>query len=268
MAAPELPVGAKNSPSALFLSSAAWFGYVFLMLPSFIVIPMSFGNAYEMVFPPTILTTELFEKFFFTSNWMQATWMSTRVAIGSTIVAIVLGVPAAYSIVRGNYPGKKYVTMLLLSPILVPIIVIALGLYFYFASLGITGSEVALIAGHAVYTTPFVIVTAMAGLRHVDQNLETAATIMGAGPLYTFFKVTLPLLKSAIFAGGLFAFLMSFDEVVIAYFISKAGSTTLPVKMFSSIQWEISPVLAAVSTFLTVVSLIICLIGALFQKKE
>jgi putative spermidine/putrescine transport system permease protein len=158
--------------------------------------------------------------------------------------------------------------MLLLSPILVPIIVIALGLYFYFASLGITGSELALVMGHAVYTTPFVIVTAMAGLRHVDQNLETAATIMGAGPIYTFFRVTLPLLKPAMFAGGLFAFLMSFDEVVVAYFISKAGSTTLPVKMFSSIQWEISPVLAAVSTFLTVVSLVICLIGALFQKKE
>ncbi len=267
MAAPELPVGAKGAGSAIFLSAAAWTGYVFLMLPSFIVVPMSFGNAYEMVFPPTQFTTELFDKFFFTSNWMAATWMSFRVALGSTVVALVLGVPAAYGIVRGNYPGKKYVTMLLLSPILIPIIVIALGLYFYFASLGITGSELAMILGHAVYTTPFVIVTAMAGLRHVDQNLETAATIMGAGPLYTFFRVTLPLLKSAMFAGGLFAFLMSFDEVVIAYFISKAGSTTLPVKMFSSIQWEISPVLAAVSTFLTVVSLVICLIGALFQKK-
>jgi putative spermidine/putrescine transport system permease protein len=267
MAAPELPVGAKRAGSAIFLSAAAWTGYVFLMLPSFIVIPMSFGNAYEMVFPPTKYSTALFEKFFFTSNWMEATWMSFRVAAGATIVSLVLGVPAAYSIVRGNYPGKKYVTMLLLSPILIPIIVIALGLYFYFASLGITGSELSLVLGHAVYTTPFVIVTAMAGLRHVDQNLETAATIMGAGPLYTFFRVTLPLLKSAMFAGGLFAFLMSFDEVVIAYFISKAGSTTLPVKMFSSIQWEISPVLAAVSTFLTVVSLVICLIGALFQKK-
>ncbi len=267
MAAPEQPVGARFARSAMLLSATAWFGYLFLLLPSFVVIPMSFGNAFEMVFPPRSLSTALFHKFFFESNWMSATWMSFRVAVGATALAIVLGVPAAYSLARGNYPGKKYVTMLLLSPILVPIIVIALGLYFHFASLGITGSELALIFGHAVYTTPFVIVTSMAGLRHVDQNLETAATIMGAGPLYTFFRVTLPLLKPAIFAGGLFAFLMSFDEVVIAYFISKAGSTTLPVKMFSSIQWEISPVLAAVSTFLTVISLIVCLIGAFMQKK-
>ena len=97
-------------------------------------------------------------------------------------------------------------TMFLLSPIMVPIIVIALGLYFYFAALRITGSELSLIMAHTVYTTPFVIVTAMAGLKHVDRNLETAATIMGAGPLRVFFKVTLPLLKPAMFAGGLFAF--------------------------------------------------------------
>lgn len=267
MAAPEKPVGAKYSPGAITLSTAAWFTYIFLMLPSFIVIPMSFGNAYEMVFPPKALTTDLFNKFFFESNWMDTTWRSFRVATGATIMSLLIGIPAAYSMVRGSYPGKKYITMFLLSPIMVPIIVIALGLYFYFAALRITGSELSLIMAHTVYTTPFVIVTAMAGLKHVDRNLETAATIMGAGPLRVFFKVTLPLLKPAMFAGGLFAFLMSFDEVVIAYFITKAGTATLPVKMFSSIQWEISPVLAAVSTFLTVISLVICLIGAAFQKK-
>ncbi len=268
MAAVERPVGSKYASSAMFLSAAAWFGYLFLLLPSFIVIPMSFGNVGEMVFPPKSFSTFLYKQFFFESNWMDVTWRSFRVASGATVASILLGVPAAYSIVRGNYPGKKYITMLLLSPILIPIIVIALGLYFYFASLGITGSEASLILGHSVYTTPFVIVTSMAGMRHVDQNLETAATIMGAGPFQTFFKVTLPLLRPAIFAGGLFAFLMSFDEVVIAYFIAKAGASTLPVKMFSSIQWEISPVLAAVSTFLTALSLVICLIGAMAQKKD
>jgi putative spermidine/putrescine transport system permease protein len=268
MAAVEKPVGSAGSPAAIFLKVTAWFGFLFLLMPSFIVVPMSFGNQYEMVFPPDSFSTYLYEQFFFQSNWMDATFLSFRVAISSTILALVLGVPAAYSIVRGTYPGKRYVAMFLMSPILVPIIVIALGLYLYFASLGIVGTEIGLIFAHTMFTTPFVIVTSMAGLRHVDQSLETAATIMGAGVMQTFFKVTLPLLKPAMFAGALFAFLMSFDEVVIAYFIADTGRMTLPVKMFNSIQWEISPVLAAVSALLTVLSLFVCVLAASFQKKS
>lgn len=122
--------------------------------------------------------------------------------------------------------------------------------------------------GHCLVAIPFVIVTAVAGLRHVDANLETAGAIMGASPIYVFRKITLPLLRPAIVAGGLFAFLISFDEVVISSFISRAGFGTLPVKMFGSIQWEISPVLAAISTLLTVLSLGVCLLGASFQRER
>lgn len=268
MAEVERPVGAARSPAAIFNSVTAWAIYIFLMLPSFIVVPMSFGNKYEVMFPPDTVSTFLYGQYFNESNWMAATFMSFRVAIGSTIISLLLGVPAAYGLVRGNYPGKRFVTLFLLSPILVPIIVIALGLYLYYSSLGIAGTDLVVILSHAMYTTPFVIVTCMAGLRHVDPNLEVAATIMGSGTLQTFWKVTLPLLKPAMFAGGLFAFLMSFDEVVIAYFIASAGNMTLPVKMFSSIQWEVSPVIAAVSTLLTVLSLVICLFGASLQRKS
>ena len=229
---------------------------------------MSFGGKWESMFPPKTFSFYLYQQYFAESNWMASTFMSFRVAVASTIIALVLGVPAAYGLVRGNYPGKRFVTLFLLSPILVPIIVAALGLYLYFSSLGITGTDLAVILAHAMYTTPFVIVTSMAGMRHIDQSLETAATIMGAGTLQTFWKVTLPLLKPAMFAGGLFAFLMSFDEVVIAYFIASAGNMTLPVKMFSSIRWEVSPVIAAVSALLTALSLLICLLGASFYRKN
>ena len=108
----------------------------------------------------------------------------------------------------------------------------------------------------------------MAGLKHVDPNLESAARVMGAGRLYTLVKVTLPLLKPTIVAGALFAFLISFDEVVISYFISSTRTETLPVKMYSSIQWEISPVLAAISTLLTVLSLVVCVLASMLQKDE
>jgi len=268
MAAIERAVGPERTASSIFVSAMAWLGYFFLIMPSLIVLPMSFGNKFEMMFPPTSFSTYLFEQFLFEENWMDATVLSFRVAIGSTLLALSLGVPAAYGLVRGNYWGKKLVAMILISPIMVPVIVVALGLYLYFTSVGLRGSEFALIIGHAVYTGPFVIVTCMAGMRHIDVNLEVAASIMGAGALLVFWKVTLPLLRPAMLASGLFAFLMSFDEIVISYFLSAIGSMTLPVKMFSSIQWEISPVLAAVSTMLTLLSLVICLIGASFQKKS
>jgi len=264
----EKPVGASTNPWGIFSTGVAWFILLFLMLPSFIVVPMSFGGKFEMMFPPTTFDTILYERFFVTGNWIATTVTSFKVAIGATILALLLGVPASYGIVRGTYPGKKIVTLFLLSPILVPVIVLALGMYLYLASFKATGTDLGLIIAHGVLTTPFVIVTCMAGLRHIDANLETAATIMGASVMQTFFKVTLPLLKSAMFAGGLFAFLMSFDEVVVAFFITEASTMTLPVKMYSSIKWEISPILAAISSLLTLLSLVICLVGAAAQKKS
>jgi putative spermidine/putrescine transport system permease protein len=119
-----------------------------------------------------------------------------------------------------------------------------------------------------VVTLPFVLVTAMAGLRSVDPNLETAAMVMGAGRLTVLRRITLPLLTPAIVTGGLFAFLISFDEVVISYYVTNVRTQTLPVKMYSTIHWEISPVLAAISTLLTVLSLAVCLAGALLQKER
>src|SRR4029079_10528871 len=129
------------------------------------------------------------------AHWMSATILSFRVAVCAMCLALVLGVPAAYGLVRGRYPGKQLVTGFLLSPILVPVVVIALGLYFHFSNLKIVGTELGLVLAHAAYTMPFVIVTCMAGLRHVDANLESVAMIMGAGPLLTFWRVTLPLMR-------------------------------------------------------------------------
>lgn len=164
----EKPVGAAMNPWGIFSTTVAWFILLFLMLPSFVVVPMSFGGKFEMMFPPTTFDTILYERFFSTGNWIATTITSFKVAIGATVLALLLGVPAAYGIVRGTYPGKKIVALFLLSPILVPVIVLALGMYLYLASFKATGTDFGLIIAHGVLTTPFVIVTCMAGLRHID----------------------------------------------------------------------------------------------------
>jgi putative spermidine/putrescine transport system permease protein len=232
----------------------------FLTLPSLVVIPMSFGNDDFLVFPPRGFSLRLYEQFFFASDWMETTLLSVRVALVSTLLSLMLGSAAAYGLVRSRFRGRKLVMMALLSPMFVPGIVMALSLYIYFALVGLQGSEAALILAHSVLAAPYVIVVVMAALQAIDPSLELAARSMGAGRFYTFRRVMLPLAKSGIASAALFAFLLSFDELVIALFLADIDTKTLPVKMYENIRFEISPVLAVVSTLLTAAAFVLSLV--------
>jgi putative spermidine/putrescine transport system permease protein len=240
---------------------------LFLLLPSVITAAISFGSSNQIVFPPKGFSLNLFRRFFSEEGWVASTWLSFRVAIWSTLLALLLGIPAAYALTRGTFRGRRILALFLLSPVMVPHVAVALALYMYFTEIGLSNGELRLVLAHAIATMPFVVVTASAGLRHIDPALERAATVMGASRLTVLRRVTLPLLTPSIIASGLFAFLISFDEVVISWFVARAGDTTLPIKMFSSIQFEVSPVLAAISTMLTVLSIVICVVVASVQKE-
>jgi putative spermidine/putrescine transport system permease protein len=253
-----------------------WFGlalavlvYAYLVMPSLIVIPISFsGEGSDLTFPPATYSLRLYEEFFTTSTWMQPVLQSLTIASIVCIAVTAVAVPAAYALVRFEFPGKRAVTLLMMSPVLIPVIVLALGMYLYFSRLGTTGTTLAMVLGHSVYVIPYVIVTVGAGIRQLDPAIEFAATVMGASRTTLFFRVVLPQLVPSIVAGALFAFLISFDEVVIAWFLSSAQTTTLPVRMYSSIQWGISPVIAAVSTLLTVLSFLVGLVSVALQPKS
>lgn len=240
--------------------------YAYLVMPSLIVIPISFSGAGDMSFPPKTYSLALYQEFFTTNTWMAPVLQSLKIASVTCIVVVVAAVPAAYALVRFEFPGKRLVMMLMMSPVLIPVIVLALGMYLYFSRLGATGT-LAMVLGHSVYVLPFVIVTIAAGIRQLDPAIEFAATMMGASRVTLFFRVVLPQLVPSIVAGALFAFLISFDEVVIAWFLSTAQTTTLPVRMYSSIQWGVSPVIAAVSTLLTALSFFVCLVSVALQPS-
>lgn len=239
--------------------------YAFILVPTLIVIPISFGGSGEMTFPPRVWSLELYAQLFSSSSWVGPILQSIKVAACTMVVSIMIGVPASYGLVRFDFPGKRLVMLLLMSPILVPVIVISLGLYLYLSRLHLVGTTAGLVVSHVAYVTPFMMMTVMAGVKKLDPALEFATTIMGAKRRTVFFKVVLPQLRPSIFAGALFAFLVSFDEVVIAWFLTSPTTTTLPVKMYSSIQWDISPVIAAVSALLTVLSLVFCCISVFLQ---
>ncbi|CAB3804382.1 ABC transporter permease [Paraburkholderia caffeinilytica] len=239
--------------------------YAFILVPTLIVIPISFGGSGELTFPPRVWSLELYQQLFTSSSWMGTILQSLKVAGLTMVISVLIGVPASYGLVRFEFPGKRLVLLLLMSPILVPVIVISLGLYLYFSRLHLVGTTAGLVVSHVAYVTPFMMMTVMAGVKKLDPALEFATTIVGANRRTVFLKVVLPQLRPSIFAGALFAFLVSFDEVVIAWFLTSPTTTTLPVKMYSSIQWDISPVIAAVSALLTVLSLVFCCISAFLQ---
>lgn len=258
-----------SNKNSRLISLTAWGILGFLLLPSLVVIPLSFGGvSRELVFPPRTFSLGLYREYFAGSAWLGPTWLSMRVAAWTTFISLVLGVPAAYGLARGRFRGQRLVMLFLLSPIMVPSVVVALGLYIYFIQTGISQGELRLILGLTVVSMPFLIVTTTAGLQDIDPNLERAAMICGANSLTILFRVVLPQLKGALFGGALFAFLISFDEVVVAWFVTQPGYVTLPIKMFSSIQWEISPVLAAVSSMLTLLSATICILGVLLRRGK
>ncbi len=226
----------------------------FLVAPVLIVIPMSFSAGSSLSFPPTGFSLQWYENFFGRADWTSAAIQSFRVAAAVTVLATIIGTMASLALVRGRFRGKQVINILLLSPIIVPSIVIAIAVFGIYSTLQLTGTYIGLVLGHTVFALPFVVIVITATLRGFDMTLEHAANNLGANPLQTFRYVTLPIIAPGVFAGALFAFVASFDELIISLFIAGAQNRTLPLRMFEGLRLEIDPTIAAVSTMMTVLT--------------
>ncbi|WP_456785597.1 ABC transporter permease [Bradyrhizobium sp. USDA 4516] len=240
--------------------------YVFLLFPSLIIVPMSFGNRVELVFPPDTYSLDLYRAYFGSMSWLTVTYRSAIYALFATLLAMTIGVPGAYALARTNFRGKRLLVVFILSPMMVPSVVIALGLYVYYLRVSLNNTVIGVVFAFTMIVTPYVVLTVSAGIETLDERLEKMAIIMGATRWRTFWQVVLPQLIPSLVSATLFAFLLSFDEVVTAYFITGPGTMTLPVKMYSSIKWEISPILAVIATLLTALSTFICLVTAALRR--
>jgi len=242
--------------------------YIFLVAPSLIVIIISFGDTDEYMFPPRRLSFYIYQLYFNDVQWLNATRQSFIVAGLTMVLSMAVALPAAYATARFTFFMRAGLNYLLILPAVVPNVVIAVGLYFYLGQLGLNGTTTGLVLGHTLIAAPFSFIMILAGLRQVDPNLEAAARIMGASELRVLTRVTIPLLLPSIVGGALIAFLMSFDEFIIAFFISSSATETLPVRMFAAIRWEISPIIAAVSSLLTLVSLVAVMLVTLGASRK
>lgn len=230
---------------------------VFLILPSLIVVPMSFSPKGYLEFPPSGFTLHWYLEYFQDRRWQAATLLSFQIALLTVAATLVVGIPVAYAIVRGRLPAKPFFNTLLMGPIIVPHIAIAVGLYLFLQPLGLVGSIFGFVIAHTVLALPFFVFTVASALSQIDHELELAGMSCGASRPRAFFEVTLPLIVPSVMSGSLFAFIISFDEPTISFFISSIRDRTLPRRMFENIEHSLTPELPAIATLLTVLSILL-----------
>ena len=238
----------------------------FLVGPILIVVAESFNSVNYLSFPLEGVSLHAYDEFFSDSSWVDATLLSARIALLASFIATVLGTMAAWALARTRSRVKAVVFGLLYSPVIVPIIVLAMGYYFFFSEIQAIGVWPAVAAAYAVMGIPFVLVSVSSALQHFDKELENAARTLGAGPIRTLRYVTLPRLASAIAAGAVFAFVVAFDEAVIILFVSGSGAITLPRKLWDSVRYDLDPTLAVAGTVLIVVCVSLFLLAELLNS--
>ena len=225
-----------------------------LVIPTVIVIPMSFSDSQYLEFPPQTWSLRWYHEYLDTPRWMNATVTSFKVASLTMLVATPFGTMAAYGLfVSGSRLGKM-VFFMLMTPMIVPVILIAIGTFYVFGKLGLVNSIFGLVLAHTVLSVPIVMIIITAALRTYDLNQERVAQSLGSTRLRAFFEITLPQLKFSILTAALLAFLTSFDEVIISIFLSGGGNSTLTKQMFSALRDYIDPTIAAISTFMILLS--------------
>ncbi|WP_291296875.1 ABC transporter permease [Elioraea sp.] len=230
---------------------------LYLMAPVLVVIATSFTATAYPVFPPQGFTWRWFGEVLASPEYLAAMRFSTALAAASTAIATVLGTLAALGLVRGRFRGQTAISALFLSPIFFPAIVLGLALLIFFNWVGLAGTFPGMVAAHAVLTTPFVIRMVSASLAEFDPAVEEAAKNLGASAMRTFFLVTLPLIRPGVVAGAVFAFIISFDELVVSLFLAGPGMQTLPIRIFTSLEYSSRPSVSAVSTLLILVWLVV-----------
>ena len=230
---------------------------VFLMAPILAIMPLSVSSGSYLTYPLPGFSLRWYEEFVTSERWMRSLENSLIIGVAATVLSMVLGTLAALGLAQWKSRLKTLVLAVVLSPMVVPLVITAVGLYFFFAPLGLTGSYLGLVLAHTALATPFVVITVSATLQGFDTNLARAAASLGAPPLHAFRRVTLPLIAPGMASGALFAFATSFDEVVVVLFMAGPDQRTLPREMFSGIRENISPTITAAAVILTVFSVLL-----------
>ena len=249
--------------------------FFFLIAPIVTIIPLSFNAENFFTFTPGMLRLDPdaygldhYRDFFTNPSWQQALRNSVLIAPAATVLSVSLGTLAAIGLSQSHVPFRGVIMAILISPMIMPLIISAAGMYFFYSRIGLQGTYLGVVLAHAALGIPFVIITVTATLVGFDKSLTRASANLGANPVTTFFKVQMPLILPGVISGGLFAFITSFDEVVIVLFVGSAGQKTLPWQMFIGLREQISPTILAVATILVAISILLLTTVELLRRRS
>ena len=239
---------------------------LFLCLPIAVVVPMSFSSASSLAFPPPGLSLRWYESFFGDPRWLRAAGTSALVALASSAAALVLGSIAAYGLVRGAFRGRALLEGNFIAPLILPPVITAVALYIFFARMGLLGTIPGLIIAHTILTVPYIVLLMSVAIRQFDVRIEQVAYSLGASWLRMFRSVLLPNLLPSVLAAWIFAFIISFDEVIVTLFLAGAYDT-IPKRMFNELILQVNPTITAIATLLIALSVVtIGLVAWLMQR--
>ncbi|WP_339513979.1 ABC transporter permease [Pseudomonas sp. RL_15y_Pfl2_60] len=257
------------------LKSTSWLVLFFLIMPILVIIPLSFNTEPffsftkgMLTFQPEAYSLRWYSAIFSDSKWILAIQNSFFIGICATIIATVLGTCAAVGLARDDMPARRLITALLLSPMIVPLIITAAGMFFFYSDLGLAGNYLGVILAHAALGTPFVIITVTATLAGFDYSLVRAGLNLGARPVRVFWDIIMPLIRPGVISGALFAFITSFDEVVVILFMAGPQQRTIPRQMFSGLREQINPSILAIATLLIILSIIMLVTIELLRRRS
>jgi putative spermidine/putrescine transport system permease protein len=258
------PLGAAQ----LLLRMATIVVLVFLIAPIVVVFPLSFSSGELLTLPTPGYSWRWYEDFFTSGKWLVATKNSFIVGVATAVLATLLGTLGALGIFLGNFRGKAVLVAALSLPMVVPVVVTAIAVYFAFSLVGLNNTLAGLILAHTVLSVPYVLITVLATLQTFDRNLLKAAATLGAPPHVAFRRVVLPLIAPGVATGALFAFATSFDELVVAIFVASPGQFTLPRQMYAGLREFLSPTIAAAAVLLIVCSLVLLALNELVRARS
>ena len=241
---------------------------VFLVMPTFVIFPMSFSDRSFLSFPPTGWSTQWYEKMVERPDYPKAFLNSLRVGIPVAIISTILGTMAALGAVRGQFRRGQVLSAMIIAPLMLPQIILAIGAYPVMVRLGIQGSYLAVIIAHTVICIPLVFITVTAALRNYPPTLEMAAMTLGANWFNTFWYVTFPMIRTGVIAGAILAFTFSFDELILALFLSHPVTRTLPLLLWEDLRFYLTPIVAAAASIVLVITFLLLSVIALLQLKR
>ena len=241
----------------------------YLVLPIVFIVALSFGTSRWLAFPPPGWTLKWYAEFFDSPQWLGSLWTSAQVATIVMVLSVLLGLLASFAIVRGRFRGRTALRFMLLTPMVLPVIVLAVGLYGLLLRLGINGTMFGIVVAHLVIALPFSVIMISNSLIGFDRAIEDAAVVCGASPLQAKLKVTLPAIRLGIGGAAIFSFLASWDEVVLAIFMSSPLIQTFPVRIWTVLRQDLTPVIAAASSLLILLTTVILLaIVVVMQRRS